>query len=470
MSKQLLDWRKNTLDSVSPSFCAAKWLNATIHLGHGLTHSCHLPLPHAIDKEAIKTNPSAIHNTDHKKKLREMMQKGERPSECEYCWKIEDIGRNNISDRVYKSMIYNRRSIQTIAKSDPYENVIPQTLEISFDRTCNLACSYCNSGYSTTWGNEIKKNGPYQKLKSDGAGAYQHSGKWAEPYGKFNEGNPYVKAFFEWWPELSTELQEIRITGGEPAMSHQFWAFCDLIRTTDVSKLRMAVNSNLCIKDDLINKLVNFTKEADLKEFDLYTSCEAVGEHAEYIRDGLDYKLWKDNLVYFIENANYRAVTIMMTINSLSLFSITDFLDEMVELKRKYPHKVHVDLNILRWPSFMSPLAFPNHIKDYCRKKLKNWYDTNKDIKELHDGEFAQIKRLIDYLEVVETPHKRADVEKSKLHHDFKSFYQQYDARRDRNLKETFPTILSDWLDTIEIDNTIPEVQLGTGEIINHDS
>ena len=142
----------------------------------------------------------------------------------------------------------------------------------------------------------------------------------------------------------------------------------------------------------------------------------------------------------------------------------------MVELKRKYPHKVHVDLNILRWPSFMSPLAFPNHIKDYCRKKLKNWYDTNKDIKELHDGEFAQIKRLIDYLEVVETPHKRADVEKSKLHHDFKSFYQQYDARRDRNLKETFPTILSDWLDTIEIDNTIPEVQLGTGEIINHDS
>ena len=54
MSKQLLDWRKKTLDSVSPSFCAAKWLNATIHLGHGLTHSCHLPLPHAIDKEAIK--------------------------------------------------------------------------------------------------------------------------------------------------------------------------------------------------------------------------------------------------------------------------------------------------------------------------------------------------------------------------------------------------------------------------------
>lgn len=470
MSKKLLDWRKNTLDSVSPSFCAAKWLNATIHLGHGLTHSCHLPLPHTIDKEEIKTNPSAIHNTTHKKKLREMMLKGERPPECEYCWKIEDIGRDNISDRVYKSMIYDNKSIQTIATSDPYENVIPKTLEISFDRTCNLACSYCNSGYSTTWGNEIKKNGPYQKLKSDGAGAYQHSGEWAEPYGKFNEGNPYVKAFFEWWPELSTGLQEIRVTGGEPAMSHQFWSFCDLIKETDVSNLRMAVNSNLCIKDDLLKQLVDFTKESDLKEFDLYTSCESVGNHAEYIRDGLDYKLWKDNLVYFIENANYRAVTIMMTINSLSLFSITDFLDEMIEIKRKYTHKVNVDLNILRWPSFMSPLAFPEHIKDYCRKNLENWFNANKNIPELHDGELAQIKRLIDYLDVVKTPHRRADEEKTKLHHDFKSFYQQYDNRRSKNLKETFPQILSDWVETITIDDTIPIVNLGSGEIINHDS
>lgn len=471
MSEKLFNWRLKVLDSVSPSFCAAKWLNATIHLGHGFTHSCHLPIPHPIDVEEIKTNPSALHNTKHKKAQRAKMLKGDRPSECEYCWKIEDIGRKNISDRVYKSMIYNEKDINIIAKSDPQENVMPQTLEISFDRTCNLACSYCNSGYSTTWGNEIKKNGPYQRMKSDGAGAYQHTGEWAEPYGKFNENNPYVKAFFEWWPELSKELQEIRITGGEPAMSHQFWKFCELVQETDVSNLRMAVNSNLCIKEDLIDKLVTFTKESNLKEFDLYTSCEAVGAQAEYIRDGLNYNQWHDNLVYFIENANYRAVTIMMTITSLSLFSITDFLDDMVALKRKYGHqRPHIDLNILRWPSFMSPLSFPDHIKDYCRENLKNWYDANNTLPELGEGELAQIKRLIDYLEVVETPHRRADEEKSKLHHDFKSFYQQYDERRGKSLKDTFPSILTDWVDTIELDDTIPHITLGSGELVNYDT
>ena len=32
-----------------------------------------------------------------------------------------------------------------------------QTLEISFDRTCNFACSYCNPAFSTTWVKDIKK-------------------------------------------------------------------------------------------------------------------------------------------------------------------------------------------------------------------------------------------------------------------------------------------------------------------------
>ena len=470
MSDELNKWKLENLDPVSTSFCAAKWLNSSIHLGHGYTHSCHLPLPHQIDKTLLETDPSAIHNTAHKKIQREKMLKGERPSECEYCWKIEDIGRKNISDRVYKSMIYNSDDINKIATMDPNTNVIPKTLEISFDRTCNLACSYCNAGYSTTWAADIRNNGPYQQLKSDGGGAYQHAGNWAEPYGKFGTDNPYTKAFFEWWPELQKELLEIRITGGEPIMSHNFWKFCEMIKTSDVSNLRMAVNSNLCVKDDLIDNLIKFTKDSNLKEFDLYTSCEAYGAQAEYIRSGLDYNRWRNNLIYFIENANYRAVTIMMTINSLCLFSITEFLDDMIELKEKYgQHKPHIDLNILRWPSFMSPLALPDNLKTSVKNKLVNWFDTNKGNPLLVSGEKAQIQRLIDYLEVVETPHQRADTNKNHLHHDFKSFYSQYDVRRNKDFRSVFPTELVEWYDSIEIDSSIENIVVGTGEINHHD-
>ena len=56
MSQELINWRERNLNSVSKSFCAAKWYNASIHLGHGYTGTCHLPLPHPIDLEEIKNN------------------------------------------------------------------------------------------------------------------------------------------------------------------------------------------------------------------------------------------------------------------------------------------------------------------------------------------------------------------------------------------------------------------------------
>ena len=113
-----LEYKKQILDPKSASFCGAKWYNATIWLGSGMTTSCHHPLPHKIDLEEIKTNPSAIHNTAQKKLERKQMQCGDRPAGCEYCWKIEDIKRDNISDRVYKSKICNKQRKQAIERKE----------------------------------------------------------------------------------------------------------------------------------------------------------------------------------------------------------------------------------------------------------------------------------------------------------------------------------------------------------------
>lgn len=461
MSDNLLNFKKNVLDAVSPTFCAAKWYNASIHLGHGYTHSCHLPLPHEIEIDKLQHNPSAIHNTEHKKKQRKLMLEGQRPVECEYCWKIEDIKRDNISDRVFKSQIYKIEDIKKISQQPYDQDVNLRTLELSFDRICNFACSYCNAGYSTTWANDIRKHGAYQYFKSDGGGAYQHDGKWAEPYGKFNEGNPFIDAFFKWWPDLSKDLQELRFTGGEPVMSDNFWKLMSEIKTQSLPHMALAVNSNLGMKKDILEKLVELTHNVDIKLFDLYTSQEAYGSHAEYIRDGLDYQLWRNSLIYFIENAKFRAVTIMMTITSICLFSITDFMDDMLELKEKYGHhRPHIDLNILRWPSFMSPLNLPDDLKQHCHDQLKAWFEKNKDNKLLVEGEKAQIQRLIDYIEVVKTPHRRATQEQEKVWHDFKSFYSQYDLRRGKNFEETFPEILVNWYNSIEIDKSIPEIKI----------
>ena len=95
-----------------------------------MTTSCHHPLPHKIDLAEIKTNPSAIHNTREKKEQRRQMQSGDRPAGCEYCWKIEDMGRDAISDRVYKSRIFTNEDLDTAHRLDHNTDVNLKTLEI----------------------------------------------------------------------------------------------------------------------------------------------------------------------------------------------------------------------------------------------------------------------------------------------------------------------------------------------------
>lgn len=454
-NETLIDYRTRAIDTKSQSFCAAKWLNATIWLGSGSTTSCHHPPAHDIPLEELTDNFTAIHNTKHKKLMRKMMIEGQRPSECEYCWKIEDIGNDNISDRVFKTIIYKDEELVDIYQKPWDYNTELKTLEISFDRVCNLACSYCNASFSTSWAKDIKKSGAYQNLVSDGAAAFQQDGSWVEPY-KDDKDNPYIQAFWQWWHSgLSASLDELRITGGEPLMSANTWKLLDWFNEQH-SQMRFAINSNLIAKDDIIDRLIEKTK--NIHEFHIYTSCEAVGVQAEYIRDGLNYAQWKKNLSRMLEEGHCKGVHIMMTINSLCLFSITEFFDEVFELKTKYGKNPTFSVNLLRFPSFQSPLALPDHIKDHCRVKLESWFEIHKNDPRLHEFERASIERLIDYLIVVDAPHRRTS-NKITLWRDFKSFYQQYDQRRSKDIG-VFPAILTAWL------AQIPETNLNKIQIL----
>ena len=59
---------KTKLATVSDSFCLAKWLQVTIHLDKGHTHSCHHPPIHEIPLREVERDPGALHNTTHKQK------------------------------------------------------------------------------------------------------------------------------------------------------------------------------------------------------------------------------------------------------------------------------------------------------------------------------------------------------------------------------------------------------------------
>ena len=437
-----LEYKRRVIDIKSESFCAAKWYNATIWLGSGMTTSCHHPLPHKVEVADVEANPKALHNTSRKKQERAMMQAGERPQGCEYCWKIEDIGRDNISDRVYKTVLYSDEDLQNAFQTPASDDVDLQTLEIAFDRTCQFACSYCNPAFSSTWVRDIKQHGAYHGLVSDGRNHFTHPHDTAQLY-TINDVNPYVEAFFAWWEsDLHRTLKELRITGGEPLMSGYTWKLLDWFKENrGKSSTRLAINSNLGMPTEDVVKLLD---RADGIALDLYTSNESMTDHAEYIRDGLDWKQWYANMHMLADSGRLRGLHVMCTINALCLESLPEFLDLMLELKQQYGRDFPTfTLNILRFPSFQSPLILPDDIRQSQGNRLQAWYNINKHSDLLHQMELNQVQRLIDYLDVVKTPHSDT-FDRASLHNDFKKFHEQYDQRRGKDFCKTFLG-LSSW-------------------------
>jgi len=442
-----LEFRQQVLDTKSASFCAAKWYNATIWLGSGMTTSCHHPLPHRVEVADVQANPRALHNTPKKKAERQMMQQGERPAGCEYCWKIEDMGRDAISDRVYKSKIYPLEELDRAVNTPSDEDINLRTLEISFDRTCQFACSYCNPAFSSTWVKDIRDNGPYTNLVSDGRNHFTHTHDSSQLY-RFGESNPYVEAFFKWWEsDLHSTLDELRITGGEPLMSGYTWQLLDWFKENKgKSKTRLAINSNLGTQVDIDRLFTSVDAPIDL-----YTSNESMGLQAEYIRDGLVWDDWANTVELILDNQighKLRELHIMCTVNALCLDSLVDFLECVVNWKISYgTDTVSFTLNILRFPSFQSPLVLSENSRTQYKNQLADFIVRHKGHSYLHEHEWNHIQRLVDYLDVVKTPHSDS-AKLEVLQQDFKQFYQQYDQRRGKDFATAFPNLM-EWYDQI---------------------
>jgi hypothetical protein len=67
------------------------------------------------------------------------------------------------------------------------------------------------------------------------------------------------------------------------------------------------------------------------------------------------------------------------------------------------------------------------------------------------DIEREQTQRLIDYLDIIKTPHKNV-INMPQQQLDFKNFYSQYDIRRNKDFRSTFPQEFVEWFDSIKAD------------------
>jgi organic radical activating enzyme len=284
------DKAKEQLDAISPSMCYAKWAQVSMHLTNGMTHSCYHPPTHKIPLKELENNITALHNTEEKKEQRRQMLKGERPEGCSYCWKIEDTGAR--SDRVYRSGEYwAQESKEDILDAGAGGNINPRYVEVNFNQACNFKCSYCSPHLSNSWEKEIKEFGPYDIVEGEHNNLASLKQKGLMPLKVAQAENPYVTAFWKWWPEMYKTLQVFRMTGGEPLMDSNTFKVLDYVYANPNKNLELSITSNMCPpKQALFDKFIDMVKKLDTVEY-------GAEVYVQDPFDGSDWRGWEHFIV-----------------------------------------------------------------------------------------------------------------------------------------------------------------------------
>jgi len=441
---------KERLDSVSPSMCLAKWKQVSLHLTTGHTNSCYHPPLHKIRIEDIQRGGTGLHNTEHKKQQRKLMIEGTRPSECQYCWTMEDNGK--LSDRHYRSgEPWAAKDFNQITTSHWSEDVLPSYVEVNFNHACNLACSYCSPQFSSTWQQEVERHGAYPTSIPHNDPDYFRGDRRPIPA---REHNPYVEAFWAWWPTLYPELEHFRMTGGEPMMDKNTFRVFDYVLMNPSPKLHLDVTSNFSVDEKLWQRYKGYVKmlcEGEkIEHFMQYVSLDAWLDKAEYIRHGLDFGLlWNRVNEFLSEIPSRSSITFIITMNNLSVTSFEQLMVAMLGLRQIYSNtyqRVWFDTPVLRTPSWQSMQLLP---ESYVEKleavwvwMMKNMETEEKRFKGFKDYELQRLDRDIAWMR---DGQKLDPAYIKRQQADFYRFFAEHDRRRGTNFLRTFPEMVAWW-------------------------
>ena len=499
---------KERLNKLSPSMCMAKWLQVSLHLPQGLTQSCYHPPTHKIPLDELKTNPTALHNTKEKLLQRKQMIDGERPSGCNYCWKIEDApGGPHLSDRHYRSgeQWVGKDGWQQVVEGGWENNINPRYVEVNFNQACNFKCTYCSPHLSTAWEKEIDEFGPFKM--SD----FTHNDmEWLDqmgimPFKGKSKENPYVQAFWKWWPDLYKDLKVFRMTGGEPLMDKNTFKVLDYIIANPNPDLELSITSNMCppqskLFDNFVERLqkieqvqtwedkTKFNKDSGnywyvapaVKHFSLFVSVDSTGKQAEYIRTGLDFDMLLNNTKRVLRETYGTEITFINTFNLLSIPRLQDFLQMILDLRiefgkqnqteqrvkpdnhgdlehpefvRKPRQRIWFDIPYLREPIWMSAQIaayYPDLIEtlNTCITFMEENVEDDMYWKTGHGFKKYEVEKLKRDIAWIKTGKNEISIEDlKKRQRMFWEYFNQIDDRRNTNIMGAIPELDNFWND-----------------------
>ena len=268
------------------------------------------------------------------------------------------------------------------------------------------------------------------------------------------EHNPYVDAFWSWWPTLYPELEHFRMTGGEPLLDRNTYRVFDYVLANPSSKLHLNVTSNFSVDEKSWQKYLSYVKQLcegeHIEHFMQYVSLDAWGARAEYIRNGLNFDLLWDRVNQFLtEIPGRNSITFIVTMNNLSVTSLGSLMAGILGLRHIYSEtyqRIWFDTPVLRTPTWQSLQLLPDSYADQLEQTwvwmMKNLEKSEDPFHGFKDYELARLDRDIAWmrdgqqLDPAYTAQNKAD---------FYRFFSEHDRRRGTDFLETFPEMFAWW-------------------------
>jgi hypothetical protein len=244
------------------------------------------------------------------------------------------------------------------------------------------------------------------------------------------------------------------MTGGEPMMYKNTYKVFDYVLANHNPRLHLNVTSNFSVEEKLWQKYKVYVKQLcegqRIEHFMQYVSVDAWLDKAEYVRNGLDFKLlWNRVNEFLSEIPGRSSITFIVTMNNLSVTSLQELMEGILELRQKYSNtyqRVWFDTPVLRTPTWQSMQLLPESYVDHLTK-VWDWMKPNIETEETRfkgfkDYELHRLDRDIAWMRDGKNLNP-AYVAQQKA--DFYRFFSEHDRRRGTDFLKTFPEMTAWW-------------------------
>jgi sulfatase maturation enzyme AslB (radical SAM superfamily) len=390
-------------------------------LQHGKVKACcKTPFQRIDDEQIRRYGTAAFFNGPYVKERRREMLEGVKHRDCATCWRQEDLGiqsyrylqagKEPFASRI--PIIHSERSV---------DNAVPKHVEMILSTNCDLKCSYCGPEFSSAWAGEIKNHG-------------QFPGPHDEP--QIAPADPlFAETFWQWFEDVRHSIAYLQFNGGEPLMQNEFYASLERILNFEgpTEGLQLGVISNLNASKSNMGRLRRLLPQLLARYgFRLAISQDSIGTRAEYIRNGLNWSRFNENLSGLLRDFPGLVVEMAPTMSALNVTSIRDFLAYANQLSEDCGKEIIMRPSIVMWPEFQSPLILPTEYSFYLEEAI---------IFLERLGRWAIMRDRLS--EILEALGKENNVRrKRKL---FYTWFAEYDRRRNLDFLSVFPEMGSFW-------------------------